>query len=244
MKKIFYFLYQPYKWLVFIPLLIINTLILSFSAIIISFVTGTCLTRYVGIIWARINSLFTPMTVSVKGRENLVNGQSYVIVSNHQSQYDIFVIYGWLPRHFKWVMKHSLRKVPGLGLYCARMEHIFIDRTDTGKALESIHAAKEKIADGTCIVFFPEGTIFGRGELGPFKKGAYMMALDLNLPILPVTISGTEKILPYKTFDVFPGKAEMTIHEPISVEEYSEGTIQELVDESRKRIASVLDLKN
>ncbi len=187
--------------------------------------------------------MMTPMTVKVTGRENMKKGQSYIIVSNHQSQYDIFVIYGWLPRHFKWVMKHSLRKVPGLGLYCARMEHIFIDRTDTASALASIEAAKGKIANGTCVVFFPEGTIFGKGTLGPFKKGAYRMALDLGLPVLPVTIRGTEDILPYKSFDLFPGHAEMIIHEPIDTGSYNSDMIDELVEESKRRIASSLDLK-
>jgi len=242
LKKAAWFLYQPYKWLVFIPFLAVNTLVLSFSAILISYLTGTFLTRYVGVWWARLNGFFTPMFVKVRGRENMKKGQSYIIVSNHQSLYDIFVIYGWIHRHFKWVMKHSLRKVPGLGLYCDRMEHIFVDRTNTEKALQSIEAARHKITRGTCVLFFPEGTIFGHGTLGPFKKGAYKMAIDLNLPILPVTISGTENILPYKSINLFPGRAVMTIHEPISTEGYTEKTLNELVYESKKKIASALEM--
>lgn len=243
MKKLLHIIYQPYKWLIYFPLMGIFTITLSFSAIILSYITGTYITRYNGIIWARLSALITPMFVSVKGKSNLVKGQSYIIVSNHQSQYDIFVIYGWIPRHFKWVMKHTLRKVPGLGLYCSRMEHIFIDRSDTKKALESIKGAADRITNGTCVVFFPEGTIFGKGELGPFKKGAFKMAIDLQLPVLPVTINGTENVLPYKSLDLFPGKAEMIIHEPIPIENYTDDSIDELIEESRKRISSSLSYK-
>jgi 1-acyl-sn-glycerol-3-phosphate acyltransferase len=170
------------------------------------------------------------MLVKVTGKHNIVKTQSYVIVANHQSQYDIFVIYGWLGVDFKWVMKQELRRIPGIGIGCEKVGHIFIDRSNHEKAVASLHAAKEKIVNGTSVIFFPEGTRSKDGSVGKFKKGAFKMAIDLKLPILPITITGTKEILPPKTIDLFPGKAQMIIHEPIDTSSYTEANLDDLID--------------
>ena len=84
--------------------------------------------------------------------------QSYVIVSNHQSQYDILLMYGWLGTDFRWVMKKELRRVPVLGLACEKLGHIYVDRSDSAAAVASLNAARKKLVNGTSVVFFPEGT--------------------------------------------------------------------------------------
>jgi len=180
------------------------------------------------------------MLVNVRGREHVDKTQSYVIVSNHQSQYDIFVLYGWLGIDFKWVMKQELRKVPALGTACAKIGHIFIDRSKTEAALRSLNDAKSKIVNGTSVIFFPEGTRSRNRELGRFKKGAFRMALELGVPILPVTISGTREILPTQSTALFPGRATMTIHLPIEVSDYDRKNIPALIEKTRKIIDSVL----
>jgi len=192
-----------------------------------------------GVVWARLNSWVTPILVQIRGRENIDKAQSYVIVSNHQSQYDIFVLYGWLGIDFKWVMKIELRKVPALGIACEKIGHIFIDRSNTEAALHSLDEAKSKIVNGTSVIFFPEGTRSKDGNLGRFKKGAFKMALDLDIPILPVTISGTRAILPTKTIDIFPGRAYMTIHPPVDISGYDNGSVKNLMTEVHSIIESV-----
>ena len=192
-----------------------------------------------GVVWARLNSWATPMLVQIRGRGNIDKAQSYVIVSNHQSQYDIFVLYGWLGIDFKWVMKIELRKVPVLGIACEKIGHIFIDRSNTEAALRSLNDAKSKIVNGTSVIFFPEGTRSKDGNLGRFKKGAFKMALDLGIPILPITISGTRSILPTKTIDIFPGRANMTIHPPVDITGYDNGSVKTLMAEVRSVIESV-----
>lgn len=182
----------------------------------------------------------TPICVKVSGNENIDDSQSYVIVSNHQSQYDIFVLYGWLKVDFKWVMKQELRKVPGIGIGCEKVGHIFIDRSDHERALASLNEAKKKIVNGTSVIFFPEGTRSRDGVMKPFKKGAFKMALDLGLPVLPVTIINTRKILPPGTMKLFPGKARLIIHEPVSVAGYNDDNIQELMDKVHSVIGSAL----
>ncbi len=233
--------YQPYKWLFIFPLLIVTTFICGTLAIIVSLISTTRAGGFSAVLWARINSFFTPMTVNVAGAENIEPGVSYVIVANHQSQYDIYVLYGWLGIDFKWVMKKELEKIPVLGLACKVLGHIYIDRSDSKGAVETINAAKAKIVNGTSVVFFPEGSRSSDGLLKPFKKGAFRMAIDLGLPVLPVTISGTRKILPKGSIDLKPGGVTMTIHQPISVKGYHEENITELMDKTRMIISASLD---
>jgi 1-acyl-sn-glycerol-3-phosphate acyltransferase len=241
MKKILHILYQPYKWFIFIPYLAVSTLFFGSLTVLMVHITTPRITSFIcGTIWARLNSYLTPMMVAVYGRDNIVKTQSYVVVSNHQSQYDIFVLYGWLGVDFKWVMKQELRKIPGIGIGCEKVGHIFIDRSNHERALASLHAAKEKIVNGTSVIFFPEGTRSKDGSLGSFKKGAFKMAIDLGLPVLPITIIGTNNILPSSTFDLFPGKARMVIHKPIDTARYNDRTLQELMAHTHMVIESAL----
>lgn len=241
MNKILRILYQPYKWLIFAPYLAVSTLFFGSLTVVLAVVTNPRMTSFIcGTIWSRLNGYLTPIRVKVTGRDNIDKTQSYVIVANHQSQYDIFVLYGWLGIDFKWVMKQELRKVPGIGIGCEKVGHIFIDRSNHEKAVASLAAAKEKIINGTSVIFFPEGTRSRDGSLGTFKKGAFKMALDLRLPILPITIVGTRDILPTDSVDLFPGCARMIIHKPIGIAGYTDDNLDELVDRARSVIGSGL----
>ncbi|MDD4092035.1 MAG: lysophospholipid acyltransferase family protein [Smithellaceae bacterium] len=234
-------LYQPYKWLIFAPYLAVSTLFFGSLTVVLAVVTNPRITSFIcGTVWSRLNGYLTPIRVRVTGRGNIDPTQSYVIVANHQSQYDIFVLYGWLGIDFKWVMKQELRKVPGIGIGCEKVGHIFIDRSNHEKAVASLRAAKEKIVNGTSVIFFPEGTRSRDGSLGVFKKGAFKMAVDLRLPILPITIVGTRDILPTDTVDLFPGCARMIIHKPIDIAGYTDDNLDELVDRARGIIESGL----
>ncbi len=179
------------------------------------------------------------MLVNVKGRDNVNPKQSYV-VSNHQSVYDIFLIYGWLGIDIKWIMKKELRKIPSVGFGSQKVGHIFIDRSNSKKALESINEAKMKLVNGTSVVIFPEGTRSQSGELGTFKRGAFKIAYDLNLPILPITLVDTKNILPSNTINILPGRVKMVIHEPIDIDKYSEKEPGYLLEEVRRKINSAL----
>jgi len=239
LKRFLVLLYQPYKFLIYMPVLGLSTAIFgSLAMVLLLFFKPRLVAEICGVHWARFNSFMTPMRVKVSGRQFVDEKQSYIIVSNHLSQFDIFVLYGWIGIDFKWVMKASLINVPFLGPACDKLEHIFIDRSNTQAALESINGAKKRIVNGTSVLFFPEGTRNSSGKMLPFKKGAFKFALDLNLPILPVTIVGTEKVLPKGTINLLPGEVEMKIHEPISVEGYDDANIEGLMQKARQVIQS------
>ena len=242
MKKILRILYQPYKWLILTPAYVLSTIFFGGLAVVLcTFLDPRGPSYLCGTGWARLNGWLTPMFVRIIGRKFIDRTQSYVIISNHQSQYDIFVLYGWLGIDFKWVMKIELRKTPFIGVSCEKLGHIFIDRSDRNAAVRSINAAKEKITGGTSVLFFPEGTRSRTGRLNAFKKGAFKMALDLGLPILPITIRGTRDILPPDTFDIFPGRVDLIIHPPVETAGYHDGNLKELIDSVRDTVKSPLE---
>jgi 1-acyl-sn-glycerol-3-phosphate acyltransferase len=241
MRTLLYIIYQPYKWFFFYPFLVINTLLFSFIAVSFSILFGHKTGSYWGgAVWSRVNAFFTPMIVKTEGKQNIDPATSYVIVPNHQSYWDIFLLYGWLGIDIKWIMKKELRKIPGLGYASATVGHIFIDRSNTRKAMESLNQARKRLKNGTSVVMFPEGTRSKSGQLLPFKRGAFKMAMDLELPMLPVTIIGTNKILPAKSINLLPGKVKMIVHPPIDINNYSESTIKDLLLHAREVIQSKL----
>jgi len=242
MRKVLHILYQPYKWLFFLPFLFLNTLFFGTIAVLVSiFINQKAGSYWGGAVWARLNSYLTPMLVTVYGRENIDKNTSYVIIPNHQSLYDIFVIYGWLGIDIKWVMKKELRKIPGLGIGSEKVGHIFIDRSNNKVALESLKKVKQNLVNGSSVVIFAEGTRSINGELGTFKRGAFKMAFDADLPILPITVIGTKNILPSNTFDIFPGTAKLFIHKPIDIKNYSESEMNKLMTDVREIISAPLN---
>jgi 1-acyl-sn-glycerol-3-phosphate acyltransferase len=240
-RKILYVVYQPYKWLFFVPFLIINTLLFGIIAVVVSSLINQRIGSYFGgVIWSRLNAFFTPMFVSVKGKENIEAGTSYIVIPNHQSYYDIFLIYGWLGLDIKWVMKKELAKIPGIGFGSKKVGHIFIDRSNSKTAMESLHAARQKLVNGTSVVIFPEGTRSRTGELIPFKRGGFRLALELKLPVLPVTVINTRSVLPADSLNLMPGRVKMIIHPAINIAGYDENSMPELMQKVRNTIESAL----
>jgi 1-acyl-sn-glycerol-3-phosphate acyltransferase len=240
-RRVLWLLYQPYKWLIFFPIASLSTFIFGGSTVLLSFfLPPRSVSLVCGALWARLNGIVTPMLVTVEGRENIDEHQSYVIVANHQSFYDVFLLYGWLGIDFKWIIKKEMRRIPFLGFGCEQVGHVFIDRSDRKAALASINAAKPRFVDGTSVLFFPEGTRSRNGELGRFKKGAFRIALDLELPILPLTIFGTKDILPPDGVDLLPGRARLLIHPPIAIKNGDVEDLTPLMDEVWSVIAEPL----
>jgi len=223
------------------PIVAVTTLVSgALTALFATLVNPRFASRHFAVTWARILAFMTPMRVTVEGREHANRGQSYVVVSNHQSQYDILLIYGWLDLDLKWVMKQELRKIPGIGFGCEKAGHIFIDRSSPRKAREAVSAALERLGDGVGILFFAEGTRSRDGRLLPFKKGAFRIAIEQQLPILPVTLVGTRDILPAKTLRLYPGHGTMIIHPPISTAGMEIEELDDLLQQTRETIRSGL----
>ncbi len=242
MKTIFQLFYTVYQIVFIIPMLIVLTALTAISTIILSYLTKN--PKVWGIpaqTWSRLVCLICLIRVEVKGRENLKAGQSYIVASNHQSAFDIWLIYGWLGRPFSWVMKKELRKVPLVGLACESIGHIFIDRRNPVEAKKSMENAKKILQNGQCVVIFPEGTRTKTGKIGAFKRGAFNMASDLQLPVVPVSIKGSYERIAKNGWQFRPGKMTMTIHAPIAVnEKLSEPEIKNLAQQTKEVVVTAI----
>lgn len=190
--------------------------------------------------WGKLIILITFCRVKIIGTQTLKKGQSYIVVCNHQSLYDILTIYGYLPVEIKWVMKKELEKMPFVGVACKVLGHVFVDRRNSDKARQSLIDAKEDVSDGVSAFFFPEGSRSLDGELVQFKKGAFRMAKTLELPILPITISGANKVMPAKSLIICPHEIRLTIHEPIMADVVTTETANELARRAKSLIISAL----
>jgi len=242
MKSIIYWLYQVYAWLVLIPLGLLLTLITGWVTVLVSMIWSPRIaSRYIAANWGRLICWLTPVRVTVEGAENADPGRTYVVACNHQSQYDIFLVYGWLKLDLKWVLKAELRKVPGVGIGCVKAGHIFVERGNPEQTRKSISKALEKVGDGVGVLFFVEGTRSHDGKLRPFKKGAFRVATSQKLPVLPVTIIGTRDIQKPKSMMIFPGKVRMVIHPAIEANDVESTTaVRELMTQTRAAIVSAL----
>ena len=241
MKKILFWPYQVYVWLVFLPVVAVWTLVCGSLAVITSILISPRFgSRQVGARYARWIGYLTPIMVRRSGLEHVDEGRSYVVVCNHQSQYDIVVVYGWLKLDLKWVIKQELRKVPFIGIGCEKVGHIFVDRQRPERARAAINSALNRLGNGIGILFFPEGTRSDDGSLLRFKKGAFRVAIDQQLPVLPVTVSGTREILPARSLRLFPGTARMVVHPPIETDGMTVDDVPELMERARLAIASAL----
>lgn len=236
------FLYFLHVWLVLAPVMLLATLVAGVVCLLVAPMVGPRRAgQLCGVPWARLGLFLSGVHVQVYGREHVDPKQSYVIVANHLSHIDIWVLYGYLGIDFRWVAKVELRKVPVVGAACVALGHVFIDRSNHERALASLEQAKARVVNGTSIMFFPEGTRSRAGEMLPFKKGAFRMAQDLKTPLLPLTLDGSREILPPDTARLAPGEVRIILHPPIAVEGNGEEELQTLMKKSRAAIAAGLD---
>ena len=241
MRKVLFWPYQLYVWLIFFPLVVILTVLFSSLTVIFSMLVNPHFaSRVFAVTWARWLGWLTPIKVSVEGSENANRERSYVVVSNHMSMYDIIVVYGWLALDLKWVMKKELRKMPAIGIGCEKAGHIFVDRRNPKSARSALDEALRRLGSGIGILFFAEGTRSTDGRLLPFKKGAFRTAIEQQLPLLPVTVVGTRDILPNATVSLFPGAVRLVVHSCIETAGMDASQADELLGACREAIASAL----
>lgn len=218
--KILYILYQ---YLIGFPLVVVATIFTAlFTIICFPWKNGKA-PRTVQVLWSRSVLWFLLVPIKVTGREHVNPKQSYVFVANHQSFLDVFAVYGWLPNNFKWLMKKEIRKVPFVGTACKVAGHIFVDRSNPRAALQSMEHIKGELVDGISTVIFPEGTRTKTGEMGRFKQGAFKIAMDLNLPVVPLSLKGFHHAMPARQLFVNP-KASTALHigEPIDLSQFAD----------------------
>ena len=185
-------------------------------------------------IWSGWILGFLGIPLAVTGRERLEPGQTYVLMSNHQSVFDIFALFRSCDRPFRMVAKRILFWIPILGWSMAMCGFIPIDRSNRDSAIRSLDRAARKIRSGVSVLVFPEGTRSRDGTLQPFKKGGFMMALEAGVPVVPVVVLGTDAIMEKGSLRV--GRADVTVRIGTPIETAGRGARgrDRLMDEVRR----------
>jgi 1-acyl-sn-glycerol-3-phosphate acyltransferase len=180
----------------------------------------------------------TFVRLKIRGNDNIRQGQSYIIISNHQSLFDILALVVKLGIQFRWIIKKELRRVPLFGFALYKSRNIFIDRSDSKRAVKSISEGIKRLSRGASVMFFAEGTRSPDGEIHKFKKGGFATVVESGLPILPVTVNGSRKILPKKALAFNPGVIELVIGKPVVTGHYTHDNLKDLMDKTRNIIVA------
>lgn len=175
--------------------------------------------------------------VRIRGLERLGRGP-YIFTPNHQSHFDIAALLGFLPGNNRFAAKRELFSEPMLGAVMRTLGMIPIDRDDSGAAIERLRSLKDRAYS---VIIFPEGTRSPDGSLQPFKKGAFVAAIELGLPVVPVICRGSAEVMPKGGYlSILPGVVEIEVLEPIATDGLAYDDRDRLRETVRERIATSL----
>jgi len=192
--------------------------------------------------WARWILWASGVRVKVEGLENFALERPQIVASNHQSWFDVFALAAILPKRSRFIAKEELRRIPLFGRAWSSAGHISINRQDRKRAINALDAAGAAMrGDNSAVVIFPEGTRSRSGELQPFKKGAFMLALRTGIEILPTAIVGSRGVLKKGDWRVKSGPIIVRFGQPVDSARYTEGHRDELLAEVQDRVAHLLN---
>ena len=194
--------------------------------------------RRIGRRWAKILLSLSGVKIEIVGTENIIAGKPHILMANHQSDFDILICMAGIPVDFIWTAKKELFRIPVFGKAMRASGFIEIDRQDREKAIQSLAQAAAKLQTGISVATFPEGTRSRDGQLLPFKQGMFYLAIQTGIPIVPVTIIGSGKIMSKKSLHVNRGGIIMAIDKPIDVSGYTIETRSALMEKVRDIMAA------
>lgn len=230
--------YPIYQWLFYIPVSVSLTILCALMSVLIGFFVSSKLANlHIAVRWAKALTRLAGVRVEIEGMEHVDPEQSYVLVANHQSAFDIPVIYGYSGLDLRWVMKAEIKWIPFVAAGCRALGHVFVERGNTQQSTEAINRAVAVLKPGTGVLFFPEGTRSLDGQLLPFKKGAFRLAVSQKMPILPLTVRNTREVLAPKRWSIRPQTVVLQFHPPIDTTECNDQHIAALMESSRRAIA-------
>jgi 1-acyl-sn-glycerol-3-phosphate acyltransferase len=200
--------------------------------------TGRTVRDYVSIPWSKGILWACGIKVRAKGQENIQDGIPLIFMCNHQSYFDIFVLLSYMPADFKFIMKQELMKIPLFGLAMKGAGYLGIERENPREAKRSMDELAQNIRSGSSVLIFPEGTRSPDGELLPFKKGGFHMALKAGCDIVPVAISNTYRIVEKGRLRINKGSVDIQFGKPIPVKDYGKKDLPDLMERVKEAISN------
>ncbi len=212
------YLYRLYQLVVCLPIVVVWSVIISLMIIVgCALGGGRFWGYYPGRWWGWLIVKVFLLPVKVEGKSNIERDKSYVFVANHQGAFDIFLIYGFLGRNIRWMMKHQIQKIPFVGAACRASHQVMIDKRGPKRIKASYDQAREILSKGVSLMVFPEGARTFTGHMGHFTRGAFLLADELQLPVVPITINGSFNVMPRMRDWHFVNwhPLSLTIHQPV-----------------------------
>jgi 1-acyl-sn-glycerol-3-phosphate acyltransferase len=179
--------------------------------------------------WSWLILATTGVEVSVTGLDRVEHGRTYVFISNHQSIYDIPVLFASLPFQLRIIAKESLGRFPFLGWHLSRAGHLLVDRSSPDREA-ILNRWRRLVSDRISLIIFPEGTRSADGRVGRFKAGSFLLALEAGLTIVPLSISGSRDVMTKGRLATRPGRVVLQVHEPIVAPKLESPTIADARD--------------
>jgi 1-acyl-sn-glycerol-3-phosphate acyltransferase len=222
------------------PAVVMATIFFGSISVIVSFFDHTGVVQIrVARAWARVLLAVGGVQVRVEGSEQIDPNGSYVFIANHVSYYDTPVALAHIPVQFRFLAKRGLFQIPFLGTHLSRAGHIPVPRKDPRAAVKTMQTAAETIQQKkVSLLIFPEGGRSHDGELQPFKEGGAYIAIRAGVPVVPLALIGTRKVLPYGSAVIRPGAVTLRILKPIETKQLTLKDRGKLTDELRDLILS------
>ena len=240
--------FPPFDWwrtvFFLIPAIAVYTIVLGTLSVASSFADRRGFFAHgCARVWSWLILASTGVAVELTGVDTLTPRQTYIFVSNHQSIYDIPIVFSTLPYQVRIIAKKSLGRFPFLGWHLRRTGHLLVDRRSPDpRAI--LRQWMELVSKGLSLVVFPEGTRSLDGRIGRFKAGSFLLAIQAGLPIVPVAISGSRHVMLKNRLMVKPGKVTLVVRPPIETAGRYEPTVEgarRLADEVRAQIIAMVE---
>jgi 1-acyl-sn-glycerol-3-phosphate acyltransferase len=186
--------------------------------------------------WSRLILATAGVRVVAKGLERLEPGRTYVFVANHQSIFDIPILFWSLPHQLRIIAKESLGHIPFMGWHLRRAGHMLVDRRRPDPK-RIIHWASRLTSSGLSLIVFPEGTRSRDGRVARFKGGSFYVALEAGLPVVPLSLVGSRHVMLKGRLTTYPGEVGLIVHEPIDTSDMAGSDAKEFGERVRRIIA-------
>ncbi len=192
--------------------------------------------------WSRTLLWASGSTMSVRGPDRVDWSRPHVVVCNHTGAFEILALARSIPSRYRFVAKKELEKVPVFGPAWKMAGHVSLDRSDRDRAIESLRTAAAQLRDeGGAVVIFPEGTRSLDGQLGAFKKGAFVLAIEAGASIVPAIVVGSSEITPPGVIRVTRGHLDLDFGDPIEVDGFTQESVDHLIAIVHARMAAMLE---
>jgi 1-acyl-sn-glycerol-3-phosphate acyltransferase len=188
-------------------------------------------------LWSWLILATTGVSVDVGGLDRLEPGKTYIFVSNHQSIYDIPVVFASLPFQLRIIAKESLGSFPFLGWHLRRTGHLLVDRRNPDRS-GILKRWKALVGQGLSLIIFPEGTRSRDGRVGIFKAGSFLLAIEAGLPVVPLSVDGTRRVMRKGRLTTCPGHTTLVVHAPIETSGLEVGDARSLAQQVREIVSS------